>query len=54
MESTALESEPGLASAELSEILGCLGDDIRSKLHNNSASGFAANGHVEITLWQII
>jgi len=40
-----------LASAEASEVLGRLRDDICSQLHGNPAGVLAADGHVEENLW---
>lgn len=52
LEVQRLPRAPGalLAGAETTEVLGSLGNDVGTKLHDDAAGGGAADGHVEENL----
>jgi hypothetical protein len=48
VERTSLVPESVLASRELTEVLGRLGDDIIKQLDNDASGGLAADGDIEL------
>jgi hypothetical protein len=48
VERRSTESESLFSSAQSAEVLGRLGDDITTELHNDATGGLSTDGNVEI------
>jgi hypothetical protein len=48
MERTPLVSKPMLPSRQLTEVLGCVGNDVVIQLHNDAAFGLLVDSNVEL------
>jgi hypothetical protein len=53
VEGGCLESESLLVSAQGTEVLGSLWDNIAAECHLDTANWFAADGHIEVYYWKI-
>lgn len=52
VEATAFVAESLFASAQGTEVLCSLGDDVRSELDDDTANGLSVGGHVKVYSWK--